>query len=52
MAGFDYENLMKKEYLEKINGVEILKDLHFFFAQRFKFNFFQSLLLFLLQKNQ
>ena len=30
MAGFDYENLTKKEYLEKINGVEILKDLHFF----------------------
>ena len=30
LAGFDYENLMKKEYLEKINGVEILKDLHFF----------------------
>ena len=30
MASFDYENLTKKAYLEKINGVEILKDLHFF----------------------
>ena len=38
MASFDYENLTKKEYLEKINGVEIFKKPTLFFAQRFKFN--------------
>ena len=30
MVGFDYENFTQKDYLEKINGVEILKYLHFF----------------------